>query len=194
VLPEGAADFKFENLMCVSCESNTNFIDLTNIDREPPPTITETILAPTLAPTEPHDSNDDPDNFIVHSVINGHKVRLLVDTGATTEYIDEKFAREIGVDVTTCSPRSVRLGNNTISVIDKKVNTTLRCGNDFSAAVSFYVMRQLPVGIDALIGMRFLNMHNIWLHPKTKRMLIFGQNQKQMHVATFHALDTHPLP
>ena len=52
-------------------------------------------------------------------------------------------------------------------------------------------MRQLPVGIDALVGMRYLNMHNIWLHPKTKRMLILGQNQKQMHAAHIYASYTH---
>ena len=130
VLPKGSKDYKFENLTCVTCECDNKSINLTDIDREPTPIITETILAPAQALAEPHDSSDEPEHFVVHSVINGQKVRLLVDTGATTEYIDEKFARQIGVDVTTCSPRSVRLGNNTISVIDKQVNTTLRCGND----------------------------------------------------------------
>jgi clan AA aspartic protease (TIGR02281 family) len=127
-------------------------------------------------------ADDEPEHFIVHSVINGQKVNLLVDTGATTEYIDDKFARRIGVKVENCRPRSVRLGNNTISIIDKKVETKLRCGEDFSTKVTFYVMKALPAGIDALVGMRYLNDHNIWLNPKTKHMLILGQDQSQLHV------------
>jgi hypothetical protein len=50
-------------------------------------------------------------------------------------------------------------------------------------------MKALPVGIDALVGMRYLNDHNIWLNPKTKRMLILGQNQSQLHVATIAPLN-----
>ena len=169
VLPDDRQDYKFENLVCVTCEvdeDNKNSFD--GVDEEPPPQILNTILAPamTRSKSKPKSigvdaADDEPEHFIVHSVINGQKVNLLVDTGATTEYIDEKFARRIGVDVDKCRPRSVRLGNNTISIIDKKVDTTLRCGDDFSTKVTFYVMKALPVGIDALVGMRYLNDHNI---------------------------------
>ena len=197
VLPDDRQDYKFENLVCVTCEvdeDNKNSFD--GVDEEPPPQILHTILAPamTRSKSKPKSigvdaADDEPEHFIVHSVINGQKVNLLVDTGATTEYIDEKFARRIGVDVDKCRPRSVRLGNNTISIIDKKVDTTLRCGEDFSTKVTFYVMKALPVGIDALVGMRYLNDHNIWLNPKTKRMLILGQNQSQLHVAAIAPLN-----
>jgi hypothetical protein len=116
-------------------------------------------------------------------------VNLLVDTGATTEYIDEKFARHTGVHIEKCKPRSVRLGNNTISIIDKKVQTKLRCGNDFSTEVTFYVMKALPVSIDALVDIRYIDNHNIWLNPKTKRMLILVMNQSQLHVAIIAPLN-----
>jgi hypothetical protein len=52
-----------------------------------------------------------------------------------------------------------------------------------------HVMKALPVGIHTLVGTRYLNDHNIWLNPKTKRMLILGMHQSQMHVAAIAPLD-----
>lgn len=55
-------------------------------------------------------------HFWVNATLNGHDVRFLVDSGATTTTVDRRTAQAAGVEISSRSDQYVRTGNGVIRV------------------------------------------------------------------------------
>eukprot|EP01050_Picozoa_sp_SAG11_P024177 SAG11_NODE_5073_length_1672_cov_6.848061_2_plen_166_part_01 len=57
-------------------------------------------------------------HFTIWSIVEGHRVKSLANTGADTNFVDAAFAATLDVKPTPCRPRAIRLGNNSIHHIN----------------------------------------------------------------------------
>ena len=115
---------------------------------------------------------DDGVHFVLRAVIDGVLVRILIDTGATTNFISKSLVNNHGEmqnKLTDIKQTSVRLGNASVELINQSL-TTQTWVSDTAYDTSFLLMK-LPAGIDAILGMGWMTTHNLWLHPATKRIV-----------------------
>jgi len=94
-----------------------------------------------------------------------------VDTGATANFTSQSAADKCDAEIKTLKrPRSVRLGNNTVQLITQYIDTITWIG-DAKFEISYLVMPQLPTGVDSILSMAWLVAEDLWLHPKSKRIV-----------------------
>jgi len=115
----------------------------------------------------------------------------LVDTGATISFVSLNYLTKHKFKTTpSAAPTAVRLGNGDIHHCTEHVSIDMTVeGHDFN--IKCLVM-PLPPGIDSILGMDWMNENNIWLNPKTKR-IIFGNefgSDKNAFINATHILDT----
>ena len=113
-------------------------------------------------------------HFTIRTTCEGKLLRTLLDTGATANFMSEKYINEMpelnSHIVTNIDPISVRLGNNSVQLVRKRVNVDTWIGNK-PFRVSYLVM-PLPAGIDSILGMSFFNEFQVWLNLVNKRIVI----------------------
>ena len=134
-------------------------------------TDTKMILAPTVS-----SQDKDSTHFVLRAVLTGSLARTLIDTGATASYVSTQFvntSEQLTAIRTDIAPISVRLDNITVQIVKEQITTTMWIGEE-SYETTFLVM-PLPSGVDAILGMNWLNANDIWLHPASKRMLVPGK-------------------
>lgn len=61
-------------------------------------------------------------HFWVDAKVNGHDVKFLVDSGATTTTIDRETAKQAGVEISTRRDQYVRTGNGIVRVASGRAN------------------------------------------------------------------------
>ena len=136
-------------------------------------------------------STDNSPHFIVKVTANGEWCTTLVDTRATISFVSIKYLIQHKIKTTTsASPTAVRLGNGNIHHCTEHITLDMTVeGHDF--IIKCLVM-PLPPGIDSILGMDWMNENNVWLNPKTKR-IIFGNDfgsHKNAFITPTHILDT----
>jgi aspartyl protease family protein len=97
-------------------------------------------------------------HFWVAAKLNGHDVKFLVDSGATTTTIDRRTAREAGVQVSARRDHYVRTGNGVVRVASGRADE-LTVGS----------IRRRDVGIEIadnddlnVLGMNYLSSLSRW--------------------------------
>ncbi|MDQ3483402.1 MAG: TIGR02281 family clan AA aspartic protease [Pseudomonadota bacterium] len=97
-------------------------------------------------------------HFWVDATINGHKVKFLVDSGATMTTIDNQTARQAGVEVNPSANQIVRTGNGLVRVSSARA-AELRVGTIERDNFQMHV-----TGNDNLhvLGMNFLSTLQRW--------------------------------
>ena len=71
-------------------------------------------------------------------------------------------------------------------LLKNKITTEIWIGEE-SYTTTFLVM-PLPSGVDAILGMDWLNDNDIWLHPASKRMLVPSKPGTTSDHNALHAL------
>jgi len=115
---------------------------------------------------------------VLRSTCAGVSASSLVDTGATANFASQDLADKCDAQVKLLKrPRSVRLGNNTVQMITHYIDTTTWIG-DNKFAITYLVMPKLPTGVDSILSMAWLVAEDLWLHPKTKRIVRHSSDGK----------------
>jgi len=97
-------------------------------------------------------------HFWVDAKLNGHDVKFLVDSGATTTTIDRQTANEAGVDVSARRDQYVRTGNGIVRVASGRASE-LRVGGIIRHDVSLEVADNDDLNV---LGMNFLSSLSRW--------------------------------
>ena len=127
---------------------------------------------------------------MVRATLSGRAVDTLVDTGATISAVSPLIARECvdaGCEKVACAdPIRVQLANSSYVQVNECLKAKF-CLADRTTEVQLYIMN-LPPGYDVLIGMDWLQMHDAWLSPKRKRIVLPTQGAPEgLHIAVCDA-------
>ena len=136
-------------------------------------------------------TRDNSPHFIVKVTANGCWCKSLVDTGATISFVSNKYLFQNNIKTTkSTEPTTVRLGNGHIHQCTEHVNLDMTVEGK-SCNIKCIVM-PLPPGIDSILGMDWCNENNVWLNPKSHR-IIFSDDidiAKCTFIEPFHVLNT----
>ena len=109
-------------------------------------------------------SSTQSDVITVKGLLNGHKARMLIDSGASGNFITQKFidaGREtLNACLTGMDPKSVKLANGSTIKTNRMltdVNTNVK---NKSLPCSFVVLPELNHSYDAILGMPYLENAN----------------------------------
>ena len=140
-----------------------------NTQHDPPvttsPSPTPDNPTPTPAPLEPlelHGVRTYPAGlFKLRGFFNGHTATLLLDSGASSEFIDPAFARRCGLELQK-SNREIKLADGTVSPAAGRVETECLLAAATGQPIPFTaVFTATPLeGYDAILGMTWLEKHN----------------------------------
>jgi aspartyl protease family protein len=97
-------------------------------------------------------------HFWVHSKLNGHDTRFLVDSGATMTTIDRATAKAAGVDVSPRADQFVRTGNGVIRVSSGRADE-LAIGDIVRRDVALQVADNDDLNV---LGMNYLSTLSRW--------------------------------
>lgn len=97
-------------------------------------------------------------HFWVDGVVNGHKVKFLIDSGATMTTIDRGTAERAGVRVNTAAGQIVRTGNGFIRVAGGRADE-LRIGTIERQDFGMHVTESEDLNV---LGMNFLSTLERW--------------------------------
>jgi hypothetical protein len=135
-------------------------------------------------------------HFVLTAVLEGVLCRVLIDTGATTNFISTKLVQShpaIQSKVQKTSETAIRLGNNTVQICRQQYSGISWIGN--SKYTINYLVMPLPEGVDCILGMQWLAQSSAWLHPETKRIVVpndAGRGYSVLaHIAEITEDDTH---
>lgn len=103
--------------------------------------------APTVLTAQPNGQ------FVVDARINGHTVRMMVDTGATLVALDREQAQALGLSLEGAQATAVRTANGVVRALRLNLQS-VRVGNVEQHNVQA-VVQDAPLPI-ALLGMSFL--------------------------------------
>eukprot|EP01050_Picozoa_sp_SAG11_P003617 SAG11_NODE_208_length_12354_cov_19.490167_17_plen_482_part_01 len=130
-------------------------------------------------------------HFTIWSIVEGHRVKTLADSGADTNFIDTAFANTLDVKPTPCRPRAIRLGNNSIHHINSCLVLETWVGQ-LKFKISYLVM-PLPQGISTVLGMSHLASENALLKCKTRQIIYAPQGaRKEAEIVSAAIID--PVP
>ena len=97
-------------------------------------------------------------HFWVESRLNGHKVKFLVDSGATMTTIDRATAMRAGVAVNPAATQVVRTGNGFVRVATGRADE-LKVGTIERTSFPVHVMEEENLNV---LGMNFLSTLDRW--------------------------------
>jgi hypothetical protein len=100
--------------------------------------------------------------------MNEQFARTLADPGASTEYCDVQWATKIGADIKPCRLRTIKLGNNTVQTVTKMATIDTWVG-EMNVPIK-YLLMPLPQGVQSILGCSFFIKHDVYLHPRSRRM------------------------
>ncbi len=102
-----------------------------------------------------------PGLFKLRGFFNGHWATLLIDSGASAEFIDPAFARRCGLTLTK-SGREIRLADGTLVLAQGSVLTPFSLAATRGDPIAFsatFTATPLDEGYDAILGMTWLAEH-----------------------------------
>ena len=125
---------------------------------------TNSPLAPlaSLPPLELHGVRSQPANlFLLQGWIKNQSIRILLDSGASGDFIDEKFARDQGWPLTP-SDRTIRLADGSIAPAAGQVTTEWLLAAAKGDPLPFTsTFTATPLGqYDVILGMTWLHQHD----------------------------------
>jgi hypothetical protein len=99
--------------------------------------------------------------FKLRGFFNGHTATLLLDSGASSEFIDPAFARRCGLELQK-SNREIKLADGTVSPAAGRVETECLLAAATGQPIPFTAtFTATPLeGYDAILGMTWLEKHN----------------------------------
>jgi aspartyl protease family protein len=107
-------------------------------------------------------------HFITDGSINGHPMRFLVDTGATTVAIPAADAVRLGIDYRKGAPGKTRTAGGIVSVYRVTLDS-VRLGGIEASGIEAIVIEE---GLDiALLGMSFLNRLDMRQEGRTMTLI-----------------------
>ena len=125
-----------------------------------------------------HSSGADS-HFVVRATLSGESADVLIDTGATMSLISPSHAKRVSessnVEIKECDPLNVLLADSSSVKITRCLETKV-CISDHTTECTLFEMA-LPSGYDVLLGMDWLQNNNVWLQPKTKRIIMPTKDQ-----------------
>jgi aspartyl protease family protein len=107
-------------------------------------------------------------HFVTEGTINGHPMRFLVDTGATTVAIPAADAVRMGIDYRKGTPAQTRTAGGVVSAYRVTLDS-VRLGGIEATGVECIVIEE---GLDiALLGMSFLNRLDMRQEGRTMTLI-----------------------
>ncbi len=97
-------------------------------------------------------------HFWVTGKLNGHDVKFLIDSGATTTTVDRDTAKAAGVEMSSRRDRYVRTGNGVIRVSSGRANE-LTVGNITRRDVGLEIAENDDLNV---LGMNYLSSLSRW--------------------------------
>ena len=140
----------------------------------------------TLLPLELHGVRTQPSSpFKLRGAINGASTTLMLDSGASSEFIDTEFARRCGLSLTP-STRTIRLADGTVVSASGEVTVdfTLVPSSVNGAPIPFTAtFTATPLeGYDAILGMTWLSEHDPVVGWRDKSIEIRSAGRKSHFV------------
>eukprot|EP01116_Phalansterium_solitarium_P002845 TRINITY_DN1315_c0_g1_i11.p1 TRINITY_DN1315_c0_g1~~TRINITY_DN1315_c0_g1_i11.p1 ORF type:complete len:1297 (+),score=256.42 TRINITY_DN1315_c0_g1_i11:351-3893(+) len=89
--------------------------------------------------------------------INGHGARILIDTGASTDFVSTDFVRRHGLRFTPGAPVTVALPDGSTKTTTARVSARLADSAGFDGPIDFVAFDL--VGYDAILGRTWLRKH-----------------------------------
>jgi len=141
-------------------------------------------VSDSLPPLELHGVRSHPARlFKLRGTFNGHTATLLLDSGASSEFIDPEFARRCGLTLTS-SDRTVKLADG--SIVAAQGRATADCALDahkgtpvaFSACFTATPLE----GYDAILGMTWLAAHDPLIGWADRTITLRTPGQPPRHI------------
>jgi hypothetical protein len=117
------------------------------------------------------------DSMTLETTINKHKARILVDSGATRNYIDQKFIEQHNLPFKQTKEWAEVVGANGETIIEgykKKANATVR-SNNYYAGITFDIAPLNSEYYDAIVGMSWLKQFNPIVDWEQGKITIQGE-------------------
>ena len=139
-------------------------------------------------PTLGNHGRASPLKFVVEARCNGKRLRALVDTGASVSFIAERFVATHKLKSKPAEDNGfpVRLGNGDTHDVSKRIKNAKVTVNSVSGVLDVFPF-PLPKGIDFVVGMDFMDITDVLLHPRTKRLVAY-KDDKEVTVANLNSL------
>jgi len=117
--------------------------------------------------------NEENSLLCAHGAINGIKMKLYFDSGATASILSARVAQENGIEI-NASDVKVKLADNATTKVIGKTNDLLVDINGHTCFISFLVMEHDDH--DALLGLDWFGATGAGLYPAMKLLRFPGQN------------------
>ena len=109
--------------------------------------------------------------------LDDHESAVLVDTGASHNFIDPAYAEELGLHITP-QDGSVHVGGNTTVKLSGSCRLQLKLGKKYCRRVTFYVTKT-PVDLPVILGNSWINQYSVQLcHGKHAKMKIEDHHRR----------------
>ena len=100
----------------------------------------------------------------------GHSVNVLIDSGATTSFVNSTWCEQHSIELETLAAKdvlNVRLGNNALEKVTRFMEGEVFLGNNIAYKIRPHAMR-LPVDCHIVAGLDFMDEYDCWLHPPSR--------------------------
>ena len=104
------------------------------------------------------------------AAIAGAKATVLIDTGASECFLNDKFCKQIGLKTQACRPVSVTLGDGRSLSTETACRTSL-CIQGISTEANCLVI-PMPINVDMILGRDWMIKHNVVLDLATNTCVI----------------------
>ncbi|CAF1173912.1 unnamed protein product, partial [Rotaria magnacalcarata] len=114
--------------------------------------------------------------IFIYALVNTHKVKMLIDTGATKTFINSKILHHlVSVDSILKQPSSFLLADGIASFkVLGLVDLTIEF-NDFVTPIKAYIAQNLCT--DIIIGMDYINRYNMSINVKKQTVHLESHNR-----------------
>ena len=100
-----------------------------------------------------------PGLLVLKASVGGHAANILVDSGATQEFISSAFVARTKLPTSSRTPLRVRNANGTVSTSASECKHLHFSSGTYSGACDFTVT-ELGIGVDLILGKSWLTLHN----------------------------------
>ena len=138
--------------------------------------------------------------MIIDAKLNGHKARLLLDSGASGNFIKSSFingtsensANPKGFNISSIEPKNIKLADGSIIKSDKLVLDVNTLINGRNIKNSFIMLPRLNSAYDGIIGMPYLVSSNPNVDWKRKKLFWRKENLTKPNSTQNVPLNTPP--
>lgn len=101
------------------------------------------------------------ESMFFHAKISGTKAIVLIDSGASANFVSEEFVKNNGLSAGLVKNCTVKLaGNQDYSVLGK-ANMSLAMGKHVSHAVEAYILPELISGVSLILGVEWMKKYRV---------------------------------